>query len=631
MAVRQGPVLARRGCVGSSVTTAIQLESGVRPGAVPLSAARVAADGKFLRDGDSRFLVKGRHVRHVCARRDGVPVSTASPDCRRLPPDGGARHQHRPGLHAAPPRSARRGGAPRSARHGRTALVAARRVSRRPSRSGARSAASILTLVNELGDHPAVLMFALGNEIPPGVVRWHGRLRIEQFLRDLYHDAKAVVAREPASPTSTSRRPSFSICRSSTSARSTSTCTASPTCAPISRDCSTSPDTSRCSLAEAGADSIREGEEGQAAITSMHIRAAFEEGACGAVAFAWTDEWWRGGHPVDDWAFGLVDRARRPKPAAAAVAATFADAPFPARPRAASGRKVSVVVCAYNAADTHRGLPVVARAVDVSRLRDHPRQRRLDAIAPARSPARHGQVRVIDIPNGGLSAARNVGLSEASGRDRRVHGRRCTRRSRLADLPRPAVPDLGRRRLGRAERRARRRSTDGAVHRTRTGRPDARAARRPHRGARARLQHGVPPRARSSAIGGFNPDLPSRRRRRGRLLAAAGARLADRLRVVRARLAPPSIVGEGVLAAAGRLRRGRALADGAPPGQVPRRAHAVARPHLQPAAVRAIALGHAHQRGRLGHGGLSVGLSNRRPSVRVPARIRSDGRSSRSS
>src|SRR5581483_8006274 len=77
-------------------------------------------------------------------------------------------------------------------------------------------------------------------------------------------------------------------------------------------------------LAEAGADSIREGEAGQAEITAMHIRAAFEEGACGAIAFAWTDEWWRGGYDVDDWRFGLVDRERRLKPAATAVAAAFA-------------------------------------------------------------------------------------------------------------------------------------------------------------------------------------------------------------------------------------------------------------------------------------------------------------------
>src|SRR5438552_11479484 len=72
-------------------------------------------------------------------------------------------------------------------------------------------------------------------------------------------------------------------------------------------------------LAEAGADSIREGEAGQAAITVMHVRAAFEEGACGAVVFGWTDEWWRGGHPVLDWSFGLVDRERNVKPVAVGV------------------------------------------------------------------------------------------------------------------------------------------------------------------------------------------------------------------------------------------------------------------------------------------------------------------------
>src|SRR5207249_8999890 len=44
--------------------------------------------------------------------------------------------------------------------------------------------------VRELGRHPSVLMFAIGNEIPPGVVRWHGRLRVERFLRNLYRDAK---------------------------------------------------------------------------------------------------------------------------------------------------------------------------------------------------------------------------------------------------------------------------------------------------------------------------------------------------------------------------------------------------------------------------------------------------------
>ena len=172
----------------------------------------------------------------------------------------------------------------------------------------------------------------------------------------------------------------------------------------------------------------------------MHIRAAFEEGACGAIAFAWTDEWWRGGHDVDDWAFGLVDRERRPKPAARGGGRGVRRRAVLARARSATWPRVSVVVCAYNAADTLEDCLQLARAADLSGLRNHPRQRRLDAIARARSRARHPRVRVIDIPNGGLSAARNVGSRRSDRRDRRLHRRRHARRSRLADVSRPAVP-----------------------------------------------------------------------------------------------------------------------------------------------------------------------------------------------
>ena len=68
-------------------------------------------------------------------------------------------------------------------------------------------------------------------------------------------------------------------------------------------------------LAECGADSQRHGNEGQAALAAMQVRVAFSEGACGAVVFGWTDEWWRGGAAIEDWSFGLVDRERRPKAA----------------------------------------------------------------------------------------------------------------------------------------------------------------------------------------------------------------------------------------------------------------------------------------------------------------------------
>ena len=66
-------------------------------------------------------------------------------------------------------------------------------------------------------------------------------------------------------------------------------------------------------LTEFGIDSIREGEQGQQRILSWQVRTAFEAGVAGTCVFSWTDEWFTGGHLIEDWAFGLVDRERRPE------------------------------------------------------------------------------------------------------------------------------------------------------------------------------------------------------------------------------------------------------------------------------------------------------------------------------
>jgi GT2 family glycosyltransferase/DNA-binding beta-propeller fold protein YncE len=130
------------------------------------------------------------------------------------------------------------------------------------------------------------------------------------------------------------------------------------------------------------------------------------------VAFTWTDEWWRGGFDVEDWAFGLVDRHRVAKPAAAAVADVFARAPFSIAREA--WPRVSVVVCAYNAEDTiDENLTSIEQLTypdfEIILVNDGSRDR------TGEIAHRHPRVRVIDIPNGGLSAARNVGLAHATG------------------------------------------------------------------------------------------------------------------------------------------------------------------------------------------------------------------------
>ena len=275
------------------------------------------------------------------------------------------------------------------------------------------------TQVRRLSGHPALLMFALGNEIPPSVVRWHGRARVEAFLRELCERARTVAPDALFTyvnypPTSYLDLSAFDVCsfnvylhREDDLRRYLAQLQSIAGHKPLL-------------LAEAGADSIREGEDGQAAITATHVRAAFEEGACGAVAFAWTDEWWRGGFDVTDWNFGLVDRERRPKSALAGVSRAFAEAPFSADARR-TWPAVSVVVCAYNAADT-----IDECLASLDRL-DYPRLEILvvndgstdDTGARAHAWAERAADgiirRVIDVPNGGLSRARNIGLEAAAG------------------------------------------------------------------------------------------------------------------------------------------------------------------------------------------------------------------------
>ena len=266
--------------------------------------------------------------------------------------------------------------------------------------------------VRRLGSHPAALLFAVGNEIPPGVVRWHGRRRIDRFLRELYEEIKTAAPDSLLTyvnfpPTEHLDLDCFDVCAFNVYLHREPDLRAY--LARLQHIAGHKP----LLLAEAGGDSVREGLDGQARITAMHLRAAFTEGACGAVAYSWTDEWWRGGRPVDDWAFGLVDEARHAKPALAAVRKVFAEAPFPADERA-RWPKVSVVVCAHNAADTIGDCltslaGLTYPSIEVIVVNDGSRD------ATPSIARQHAGVRVIDVPKGGLSAARNAGLAAATG------------------------------------------------------------------------------------------------------------------------------------------------------------------------------------------------------------------------
>jgi len=266
--------------------------------------------------------------------------------------------------------------------------------------------------VRGIASHPAALLFALGNEIPAGIVRWHGHKRIERFLRDLYEDVKAaapdsVLTYVNFPPTEHLELEVFDVFAFNVYLHRQTQLQGY--LARLQHLAGTRP----LLLAEAGGDSLREGLDGQASITASHLRTAFAEGACGAVAYSWTDEWWRGGRTVEDWAFGLVDRARREKPALAAVQEVFASAPFSSSERDV-WPKVSVVVCAHDAAETIDDcLTSLGRLtypdVEVIVVDDGSRD------ATGKIVSGYPEVRVVKLPPSGLSAARNAGLAIASG------------------------------------------------------------------------------------------------------------------------------------------------------------------------------------------------------------------------
>ena len=373
--------------------------------------SRVELDGKFFRLSGERFLVKG------------VTWGTFAPDESGYPfPDAAVAARDFATMASLGVNTVRVYTPPRpdlldlAAEHGLRVMVGipwAQHVAFLDDRALERETRrEVVARVRELAAHPAAFLFALGNEIPPGVVRWHGRGRVERFLRSLWLEAKeaapeALFTYANFPPTEYLDLSCYDVCSFNVYLHREPELRAY--LARLQNVAGEKP----LLLAEAGVDSLREGEEEQARLTAMHLRAAYQQGAAGAIAFAWTDEWWRGGGDVHDWAFGLVDRERRRKPAAAAVARVFAEAPFSAAAKAAWPR-VTVVVCAYNAQATLDGCLASLERVDypdyeVVVVDDGSRD------ATAEIARRYPRVRLVQTPNRGLSSARNAGLAEASG------------------------------------------------------------------------------------------------------------------------------------------------------------------------------------------------------------------------
>jgi len=263
--------------------------------------------------------------------------------------------------------------------------------------------------VRSCAGHPAIFCFAVGNEIPAPIVRWHGRRRTERFIRRLYDTVKdedpgALVTYVNYPTTEYLQLPFLDIVCFNVYLESEDRLSAY--LARLQNLAGERP----LVLAELGLDSRRNGEEAQATSLAWQLETVFAAGCAGAFVFGWTDEWFRGGHDIDDWDFGLTTRDRVAKPALLSVMRAFREVPFPADMQ---WPRVSVVVCSYNGARTIRD------ALDGLHRIDYPDYEVIvvnDGSTDATPEiAAEYPVRLISTTNCGLSSARNTGWQAASG------------------------------------------------------------------------------------------------------------------------------------------------------------------------------------------------------------------------
>ncbi len=257
--------------------------------------------------------------------------------------------------------------------------------------------------------HPAILCYSIGNEIPSPIVRWHGRQRIESFLRRLYGIAKSedpsgLVTYVNYPTTEYLQLPFLDLICFNVFLESQESL--AKYLARLQNIAGNRP----LLLSEIGLDSRRNGVQVQARSLDRQVRTAFSSGCAGAFVFSWTDEWHRGGADIEDWDFGLTTRCRSPKPALERVRDAFNEAPLSTDD---TWPRVSVVVCIYNGERTIRdcleGLCSLEYPnYEVIVVDDGSKDTTLAIV-------REFDVRIISTENHGLSSARNTGLHAATG------------------------------------------------------------------------------------------------------------------------------------------------------------------------------------------------------------------------
>jgi GT2 family glycosyltransferase len=263
--------------------------------------------------------------------------------------------------------------------------------------------------VRQSANHPAVLCYVVGNEIPASIVRWYGPRRIEKFIRRLYHAVKAeapqaLVTYVNYPTTKYLRLPFLDFCCFNVYLETPETLAAY--IAELQNAAGDRP----LVMAEIGLDSRRNGEALQSQTLRWQIRTIFAAGCAGMFIFAWTDEWYRGGYDIEDWDFGLTRRNREPKPAVTMVQSVYSETPFPSD---VQWPRISVAVC------THNGARTLRNCLEGLKRLEYPNHELIvvddGSTDETAAIAQNYPVRLIQTDHCGLSSARNTAILAADG------------------------------------------------------------------------------------------------------------------------------------------------------------------------------------------------------------------------
>ena len=494
------------------------------------------------------------------------------------------RHQRRPHLH----RAARAGCSTSRAQHGLRVMVGLPWEQHvafldDPARARLDRARGARRRRARCAGHPAVLCYAVGNEIPAPIVRWHGRTRDRALPRAALPRRQATRTPTRSSPTSTTRRPStcelpfldflcFNVYLEQPRASSRRY---------LARLQNLAGDRPLL-LAESASTAAATARTAQARVARLAARArrstaaaparSSSPGPTSGTAAATT---------IDDWDFGLTDRDARAQAGARRRARRLRRGAVRAPGRLAARSRV--VVCTYNGARDDR-----ASASTALRALDYPDYEVIvvddgSTDGPPRSPRESRRPRDRDREPRAQRRPQHRAGSAAPGEIVAYIDDDACPDPRLAAATSShafATSDARRRSAARTSRRRRRRRR--RVRRERARRADPRPGLRHARPSTSPAATWRSAAQALEAIGGFDPQF----RAAGDdvdicwRLQDAGGTIGFSPR--RRRLAPPPRLGARLLAPAARLRQGRGAARAQVAGEVQRaRPRHLARPALR--------------------------------------------------